>query len=521
MLRAMIVDDERITRETLCQHIPWKSLGFESVQQAPNGAYALEMIRRTAPDLILCDIRMPVMDGIELGRRIRDLHPDCKLIYLSAYTEKDYLKSAIQLSAVDFIEKPLVLDEIIRVVKRAASSCNAENRRKQEHLALLGQRLAVDLCSPSPAEAKWKSSLQTLGFPVDGEYRTVLARFNLASAKGMDGKLARRAALTDRLTAFFADSGFSVLSGMIDRDLAVFHFHPERPGAGPSLIPRLQAFCAGQPDEPSETFLAVGDRVQGGANLHLSYETAAGLLDRLFYAGFGSVADRTTTGDHAYKFEEGIADDLGRCLKQNRREEALRKIETILEKIAAHEATPVNYVKNEFYRIVAEWNRIMEDFKRSPEQSPSGSSHERKFIWEQMFVLPTLAELGQFVVNWMTAAFDQLNDGMETPGIAAEIERFILDHLQNEELSVHYIARHFFLTPNYISFLFKKESRTTIHQFITRSRLERAKMMLRQKKYKQNEIASKIGYSDPKYFARVFKREFGMTLSEYRERNRT
>ncbi|GGD88932.1 response regulator [Paenibacillus nasutitermitis] len=520
MLRAIVVDDERMTRETLCTHVPWKSLGFDSVEQAHNGAHALELVSRTAPDLILSDIRMPVMDGIELGKRVHDLHPECKLIYLSAYTDKEYFKSAIQLSAVDFIEKPLVLEDIIRVVQKAANSCLEEHRRKQEMSALLKQKLALDLCSPGSADTSWSTSLQPFGLAADGTYRTVLAEFNLDHVSGMEEKLARRTAIMRRLADHFSGYGFMVLSGPIDHHLVVLHFSLAAPGEETNLMSGLRAFCIGDAAETEEVFMAVGNQVQGVENLYRSYESALVLLDSLFYAGYGSVVAHAEVPGDSYVFEEGVIDFFIRCLKQNQMEEALRTIDFILNGIASSPSTPVRYVKNGLYRLIAGMNGVLEELRVSSERSAADLPQERTFIWEPLFATSTLPELGQLVKKWMTAAFAQLRSDHEMPQLALEIKQFILDHLQDRELSVHAVARHFFLSPNYISFLFKKESRTTISQFITKSRLERAKSLLMQHKYKQTEIALKIGYSDPKYFARVFKKELGMTLAEFRARNR-
>lgn len=130
LLKLLIVDDERTTRNTLANHIPWRALGIGDIEQADDGVRALEIARRYAPDIVLTDIRMPRMDGLALARELRTCLPRSKVIILSAYSEVDYLKSAIKLNVVDYVEKPVDLDEVSRAVGSAVSACEEEAGRQ-------------------------------------------------------------------------------------------------------------------------------------------------------------------------------------------------------------------------------------------------------------------------------------------------------------------------------------------------------------------------------------------------------
>jgi YesN/AraC family two-component response regulator len=120
-MNLLIVDDERMTRESLAEHIDWESLGFDTVQTAANGLVALEICAVTTPDIILCDIMMPKMDGIAFCKKLRDDGVECGIIFLSGYPDKENLKKALRIQALDFLEKPLKIDEVIETVKQAIS----------------------------------------------------------------------------------------------------------------------------------------------------------------------------------------------------------------------------------------------------------------------------------------------------------------------------------------------------------------------------------------------------------------
>ena len=107
MYNLLIVEDETFTREGLLNHISWKNLEIKTVRTAANGRDALEIMKHFHPDIILTDIKMPHMNGIELVSNIRESDQDCKVIFLSGYSDKEYLLSAIALKAECFIEKPI------------------------------------------------------------------------------------------------------------------------------------------------------------------------------------------------------------------------------------------------------------------------------------------------------------------------------------------------------------------------------------------------------------------------------
>lgn len=155
MLSALIVDDERMTRDTLRGMVPWAELGIDRVDTARDGMDALARVEERVPDLLVCDIRMPRMGGIEVAQIVRQRNPHCGIIFLSGYSEKEYLKAAIRLHAADYIDKPVNLPEIRAAVERnvralrdrADRSAEAERTRRAlaDAAPLLRTSLAAEL----------------------------------------------------------------------------------------------------------------------------------------------------------------------------------------------------------------------------------------------------------------------------------------------------------------------------------------------------------------------------------------
>jgi len=132
MLKLLIVEDEKITRESLETLIPWNELGIGEIKSAKNGQEALETVKNYIPDILLCDVRMPRMDGIEFSKRLKNIFPKCKIVFISGYAEKEYLLSAIRLNAIDYIEKPLNIEKIKSTMKKVVEIIEFERKEEEE-----------------------------------------------------------------------------------------------------------------------------------------------------------------------------------------------------------------------------------------------------------------------------------------------------------------------------------------------------------------------------------------------------
>lgn len=130
-MKVLLVEDEVLTREGLLMSIPWEELGIREILTAEDGEEGLEKAASQEPDIVMTDVRMPRMDGITMAFEIRKKNKKCRFIFVSGYCDKDYLKSAIHLSAVNYIEKPIEIDEVITALKQAMKQIT-EQRRQEE-----------------------------------------------------------------------------------------------------------------------------------------------------------------------------------------------------------------------------------------------------------------------------------------------------------------------------------------------------------------------------------------------------
>ena len=132
MYQLLIVDDEEDIRRGMARGIPWKEWGFEVAGQAENGEEAVRMIGETHPDVVLSDIRMPKMDGIELMQYLHENNPEIKIIILSGYNDVEYLNMAIRNQVTEYLLKPTDIDEFETLFHRLKTKLDEEGMKRRE-----------------------------------------------------------------------------------------------------------------------------------------------------------------------------------------------------------------------------------------------------------------------------------------------------------------------------------------------------------------------------------------------------
>ena len=146
-MKLLIVDDEELTRTGVISSIDWQSIGIREVLQADDGINGIEVARVHRPDIVLCDVRMPRLDGIAMLEQLEEILPDIVPVFMSGYSDKEYLKAAIKLKAVNYIEKPLNPAEIRDAIVEARDLCLEKKRTRQNasiHSCLLYTSDAAD-----------------------------------------------------------------------------------------------------------------------------------------------------------------------------------------------------------------------------------------------------------------------------------------------------------------------------------------------------------------------------------------
>lgn len=132
MYSVILVDDEQMIRESIIELVDWNKAGFEMIGQASNGDEALEFIEKNTPDILITDIKMPIMDGIQLAKEVREKHPSVKIIFLSGYDEFEYAISGIKLNIIEYLLKPISRVELEETLKKVKKNLDKEQREARD-----------------------------------------------------------------------------------------------------------------------------------------------------------------------------------------------------------------------------------------------------------------------------------------------------------------------------------------------------------------------------------------------------
>ena len=526
MITLYIVDDEKTTRDSIKEFIPWKDLGVGAVKTASNGMTALELAAQIRPDIVLTDVRMPKMDGIELSKKLRELYPECKIIFISGYSDKEYLKSAINLKAVSYIEKPLNIEEIAAVIREAVQICLQEEKKRNdeieirnrlnENLPLIFQEITFDFIKENAdlAAIKTKYHVPLAGFSESGRYIALCAAFNWAFGLDACAKSESKSRILNALYEAGAGLPPAFAAGFIEDDRLAFIAPAgcvERQASAKLLLDAVGRV----PNEGYTVSAGVGKDACPIGEIPESYRIAAESVKMQFYGGSGNVYGITNFGGAKYSPDRSLIKSFRDAMRGNHLSAALQLVEKLTDRVRELKCGDIENIKNVYFHL------LLTVFETAREKELIGSAEENEqcYIWQEIERIRFLPELSDYLQNNMKAVLAQTDkDGSENKKIF-EINRFIRENFSDRQLSVQAVAHNIFLNHQYLCSYYKKATGKTVNDYITEIRMEKAKELLLDKRSKILDVTARVGLTDPNYFSTLFKKYAGCTPSEYRERN--
>jgi len=510
MYKLLIVDDEKIVVEGLTYATNWKDYEIEIVGSASNGKEALQKIIDLKPEIVLQDIRIPEMNGLNLINEVKKLELDTVFIIISGYPEFNYAKRAIELEALDYLVKPIEVDEIIASIEKAICKIKKlkeeklyDKRQKRYEEALVEKQfLEIMLGNQSVIpevtndfkqfccvifekrngelnEHHYDEEINSLRFTID---QALTEKGIKCFLYHIDQSLAILMSLSDsyRMTSFLED---------------VFHVIPEQMKANVSVgISHSYSNLVNinQSYKEAEESAKIGIY----SNQQITYYSEIETLNTTIDSNIISEIEQYFSLKHSNDFFEmdKLIDQVIDYAKQTRLPP--KKSFYLSSKLVNH---LLEYVEKEF-----ELNHIMD---------------ERYEVYEQLNTLNSLDELSE----WLRRLVYSIKSKVDAHKVSYN-EKLILDI--KDYLNVNYrepivledLGKHFYKNPSYLCSLFSKSVGKTIFEYITSTRINHAKKMLRTSSCKVADVAFQVGYENQKYFYQVFKKNVGITPSQYRSK---
>ena len=526
--RVLLADDEEEIRTGISRKIDWASLGFCLVGEAGNGAEALELAEQLQPDVVLTDIKMPFMDGLELCRRLRQSLPGAKLVVFSGFDDFEYARQAVGMGVSEYILKPInamELSEVLTKLRRQLDQQHLERRdmetmrrRYEESLPVLRGLFYTRLLSGQlrPDQVQDRAARYEIDLP-SGLWTAALVHADLPG----DGADFDRDELVLLSIQSFLEEHF-VLEGCAARAVLF--------GDAVALLVQLAGADQLYPfleelerlSLLSRSYLGIpltagaGLPCRGPEELHRSMEGARSALDyralteggRVIYIG-----DLEPQSDAELSFEEEDQRALSAAIKLGSPQQVE---EVVLGLIGRLKQAGLSLSKCRLFllELVTCLIRLARSGGVAVEEVFGSNFTGAVSISD----FSSLEELGR----WLGERCRKLHELLgrrRTDSAGRLVERardYIAGHYADERLSVESLCSHIHLSPTYFSTLFKREVGMSFTAYVTQVRMEEAVRLLRDTDEKTYRIAERTGYSDPNYFSYVFKRRFGVSPSKFR-----
>lgn len=519
--RVLLVDDEEDIRVGISRKMDWAALGFALVGEAENGQDALELAETLKPDVVLTDIKMPFMDGLELCRILSRRLPASKFVVFSGFDEFEYAKQAIRMNVFEYILKPINAAELSGVLRRLKERLDTERTERQnaevlrsryeESLPILRELFCAHLLEGRipPEQAAERAARLELDLSGDA-WAAALVHIHTAANRRELAALSVRQLMEENLT--LERCGCRVfLYGDDVAVLAAFH-------GGSAVYPLIEALnrvCA-----LAESYLGLRLTVGVGApcaeleGLPQSAEGAKSALDYRGLVGAGRViyiGDLEPGAGASISFDESDERELAGAIKLGGEAEVRSAVEHLTDRVRRSGLAAGHLF---FLELLTCLLRLVRGAELDVEevfgagftgavQATDFSSSDALGEW----CLERCLRIQALIRRRRTDSAGQA---------VARARDFIREHYGESDLSVERLCDYLHLSPAYFSTLFKRETGMSFTSYVTVVRMEAAAEALRSSEEKTYLIARRCGYEDANYFSYVFKRHFGVSPTKYR-----
>jgi len=493
LLRIAIVDDEVLIREGLARMISKESSSFRVVGTYPDGKQVLEELPALPFDVVITDIRMPQIDGLELIKQLKASHPQIRSILMSGFVEFNYAREAIRSSAVDYLLKPINKEQLFELLYRLEEERRLQ-REKEEC-----QRSGILL---SLLHIEEPSSALLTGLTLPQPYYSIFV------LKGSHPEAV--CLVTDSLRQE-KDAVFDHLEILPGLHLWIWYSEaPLSPDQLEDIGRHIRLAASGY-------ILHAGSSRSGSdvSRLGRAYREARLACDAgiyrpnvMHYANIQEIKPpESVSADLFSAYREFLIHDL-QILNVSG---VLEWVHKLFSALKSQQADPLRILQ--VCRLVEETAR-----KELQELEPlfHGSSGNR--LVEQIQSSMSFQEMEQLFTTAFSAALNEVRTHrLEMSGTAVETVKRWISANYNQHAELNTLAGMVFLTPSYLSKLFKQETGLTLTDYIIEIRIRKAKHLLKNAPdLKIHEIGNEVGYADPAYFNKLFKRVVGVTPNEYK-----
>ena len=536
MYKVLIADDEKRICKLIKCLVDWEAKEMEVISVVHNGLEALEIVKADKPDIIITDIRMPELDGLDLIRELKAAHPDIAFIIISGYRQFEYARKALQYGAEDYLLKPIKENELNRVLDRILQQKTelkkATDEQKQlketslEHIKKMHEIFVNDMVMGYIDTADFNmeylqneyccefpfSCYVLIGIKLDFDIE------NLNPSEIAEILKKRIQAIVDNnlgeleSTVYYSTVTDNILYGLLNFEKEqekklrhkIRHIISDirNMGGNENLsvhttvgISSLSDDCSEINCKVSEVKDAIMDRLIKGVDKIIEYQKKSVLFDVNDYINF--------------PMQKKILD----CVESRNRSEILKILEVLKERLKVDEV-------NDGQFLLMIWNGVIEVLLLGCKNCfhPETIEKMKEVFSSALHTCYSQEQMETKITRIVDRLLIKMDSALEEKGKKPiqDAKRYIQLHYM-EPLTLEMVGDYAGLNPAYFSSLFKQEEGVSFLEFLTIVRMKKAKELLMTREKTMRDIAADVGYQDEKYFSRAFKKTVGLSPSEYRK----
>ncbi len=524
---VLLVDDEEEVIHVIMKKINWEGLGFSVVGYANNGVRAFEMVEELQPDVVMTDIKMPFMDGMELAHCIKSDYPTTKILFFTGFDEFEYAKGAVHLEVEEYILKPINSVELTNVFTQLKIKLDQEISEKRnvqilqkyymESLPLLQANFYTSLVEGRIREDEIPKYLLDYQLSFPGPYFCCLVIHTSSSQipKDMNPLLLATSVhrqAKERLAEKWQAKCFSYLGNTI--------LIPQLKEEGEvwELTDECDRFCKyARGIIGAVVTVGIGQVCENILALAQSYSSAREAVSyRVIYGASRAINMKEAVPQGAGKSGPANDVDLSGLLKMVRLASE-EDVAQAADKYLNHTFFP-NKSLQQHHIDMMELVSTLYRFAANNDIEADDLSGDIRELYSRLLDLEPPA-MRQWLVDTSLSFREQLIHARNksTKSFVTRAEEYVHHHYADEELSLDSVCEFLGVSNSYFSSIFKKETGNSFISYLTDFRLDRASRMLVETNEKSYIIAKNVGYTDPNYFSYVFKKRFGVSPSKYRK----
>lgn len=542
MYKLLIVEDEEIIRHGIIRSIPWDDLGYEIIGQVTNGKEAIDFVEANCPDVILTDVRMPVMDGLEMSSQINSRYPEVKIIILSGYSDFEYARDAIRFKAFDYLLKPTDKNKFLQCFVRLKHELDQRKNETEEwsqrqaviykNFQQLRDAFLIDLLEAHVPVVSMEDSLFNLEIDLSGpEFAVGIIR--LAFDRDLSGSTRDEQALIKESCRNVLDEvlqngkfGLSVIKKG-QENIIIFNFkdQPYTEALARKLLDQSMAKLA-------ESLGNVGLNITAGLGLAYpaiyylaqSYQQAQACFELHFFGQQPKIITCSENGQMISQAEQQWINVIPKSSSKlidtiiNGQPVAIAQIlDDIFAKFESQQVRPelirqyCIFLCNLLQTSIASLGR---------EKISKATSRDCKAEIEPISVMHALKS---YITSYFMTVNRLIHEHTNDSGnreLVNSIKAYISENYR-DDISLDKLSQLYFISPSYLSYLFKLITGDSYSDYLKMTRLNNAKQLLESHpEMKVYEICFEVGYKEYKYFSIQFKNAFGFSPTSIKKEKR-